>query len=42
MQLGRIADSDQAELRAAAERSGLSFTQWALPILLKEARKSEK
>lgn len=38
-QIGRVNDSDWAELIAAARRAGKSFTEWALDILLKAARK---
>jgi len=38
-QLGRVSDSEWAELQQAAEESGKSFTQWALAILLKAARR---
>ena len=37
--LGRVPDLEWAELKAAAEKSGKSFTQWALAILRKSARK---
>lgn len=35
----RIGDSEWAELLAAAKRAGKSFTEWALDILLRAARK---
>ena len=38
-QLGRVSDAEWAELQHAAEESGKSFTQWALAILLKAARR---
>ena len=37
--LGRVSDAEWAELKSAAEKSGKSFTAWALTILLKSARK---
>ena len=38
-QLGRVSDSDWEVMRAAAERSGQTFTRWACEILLRAARK---
>lgn len=40
-QLGRVSNEDWAELQAAAERAGLSFTKWALFHLLIAARKKK-
>lgn len=39
-QLGRVSDEDWATLQEAARASGKSFTQWALAILLKEAKRN--
>jgi len=41
-QLGRVSDSEWEELQKAAKNCGLSFTQWALAILLTMARKQNK
>jgi len=41
-QLGRVSDDDWAILKAAAEDSGKSFTEWALPTLLAKARRELK
>ena len=41
-QLGRVSDEDWAELKAAAEAAGKSFTEWALPALLAKARRERK
>lgn len=41
-QLGRVSDEDWAILKAAAEASGKTFTEWALPTLLKKAKRQEK
>lgn len=38
-QLGRVSDEDWQLLKSAAEQSGLTFTEWALGHLLKQARK---
>lgn len=38
-QLGRVSDSDWQELQQAAERSGKTFTAWAVEILLRAARR---
>lgn len=38
-QFGRIDDETWSELRAAAARQGKTFIAWALPILLKAARR---
>jgi hypothetical protein len=37
--LGRVPDAEWLELKSAAAKSGKSFTEWALTILLKSARK---
>jgi hypothetical protein len=39
MQLGRVSAEDRATLRDAAKRAGKSFTEWALDILLRAAKK---
>lgn len=39
IQLGRATAGERDELKSAAERSGKSFTQWALEILLRAARR---
>lgn len=36
---GRVSDSDWQEIRDACELSGLSLVQWALPMMLKKARR---
>ena len=41
-QLGRVSDEDWAELKAAAEAAGKSFTEWALPALLAKAKRENK
>lgn len=38
-QLGRVADEEWDVLKAAAQKAGLSFTEWAVPLLLKAAKK---
>ncbi len=38
-QLGRVSDEDWEMLKAAAEKAGVPFTQWALPILLRNAKR---
>ena len=38
-QLGRVADDEWNEIKAAAEEAGLSVVAWALPTLLKKARR---
>lgn len=38
-QFGRISDADWQELKAAAEAAGLSMVKWALPDLLRKARR---
>jgi len=40
--LGRVNDTDWEDLKAAAKSEGLSFTAWALMILLRAARKKKK
>jgi uncharacterized protein (DUF1778 family) len=37
-----VSDEDWAILKAAAEASGKTFTEWALPTLLKKAKRQEK
>lgn len=41
-QLGRVADEDWEILKAAAESSGKSFTEWAVAILLRAAKRAAK
>jgi predicted DNA binding CopG/RHH family protein len=38
-QLGRVSDEDWETIKAAAEKAGVPFTQWALPILLRAAKR---
>lgn len=38
-QLGRVSDADWDALRAAAECAGKTFTQWAVAILLRAAKR---
>lgn len=40
-QFGRISDEDWSELQEACEASGLSMVAWALPTLLKKARREK-
>jgi len=39
-QFGRVTDDQWQELKDAAARSGKPFTQWALEILLRAAKRS--
>ena len=39
---GRVSDADWQEIREACELSGLSLVQWALPMMLKKARRERK
>lgn len=41
-QLGRVSDDEWERLKAAAESSGKSFTEWAVAILLRAAKRSSK
>tara|TARA_R110000868_G_scaffold226444_1_gene479036 strand:- start:4 stop:207 length:204 start_codon:yes stop_codon:yes gene_type:complete len=41
-QLGRVSDEDWTLLKEAAEASGKTFTEWALPALLKLAGREKK
>jgi len=41
-QLGRVSDKDWALLKEAAEASGKTFTEWALPALLKLAAREKR
>ena len=41
-QLGRVTDEDWGLLQKAAEESGKTFTQWALEILVRNARRQTK
>ena len=38
-QLGRVSDDEWNEVKAACEAAGLSVVAWALPTLLKKARR---
>ena len=40
-QLGRVPDGDWQEVKAAADRSGKTFTQWAIEILLRAAKRTK-
>ena len=39
--LGRVADGPWNEVKDAAKRSGKSFTEWAMGVLLKAARREK-
>lgn len=41
-QLGRVSDDDWDTLKAAAEKLGVSFTAWAVRVLLAAARRELK
>lgn len=41
-QLGRVSDEDWTALKEAAERAGVTFTEWAVPALLKKARRESR
>ena len=38
-QLGRVPDAEWAIIKAAAEKSGKTFTAWALGVLLRAAKR---
>lgn len=38
---GRVSDADWQEIRAAVDASGLSLVEWALPMMLKKARREK-
>jgi len=38
-QLGRVNEAEWNEIKAACEAAGLSLVAWALPTLLKKARR---
>ena len=40
-EFGRVSDADWQEIRDACERSGLSLVAWALPMMLKKARREK-
>lgn len=40
-QFGRISDEDWQEIKDACEASGMSMVEWALPTLLKKARREK-
>lgn len=37
--IGRVSDEEWAEIKAAAEAAGLSVVAWAIPSLLRKARR---
>ena len=41
-QLGRISDEDWATVKDAAKKRGESFTQWAMRVLLRAAKRELK
>lgn len=41
-QLGRVSDEDWEQLKAAADKRGETFTQWALAILKRAANRELK
>lgn len=41
-QLGRVSDEEWSEIKEACEAAGQSLVEWALPTLLKKARKEKK
>ena len=41
-QLGRVSDDDWQTIKAAAEAKGKTFTEWAVEILLKAAKRQTK
>lgn len=41
-QFGRISDDDWNELKAAADAADQSMIEWALPTLLRKARREAK
>lgn len=41
-QLGRVSDEDWQLIREACDVSGVGLVEWALPLLLKEARRMVK
>lgn len=41
-QFGRISDEDWNELKTACDAAGQSMVEWALPSLLKKARREAK
>ena len=40
-QLGRVADDDWQELKAAADKAGVSFTAWAVAVLMRAAKRQK-
>ncbi len=40
-QLGRVSAEDWQAIKAAADRAGLSFTQWAVGVLLRAAKRQK-
>ena len=41
-QLGRVSDEEWSEIKDACESAGQSLVEWALPTLLKKARREKK
>lgn len=41
-QLGRVSDEEWVEIKEACEAAGQSLVEWALPTLLKKARREKK
>ena len=41
-QFGRVSDADWQEIKDAIEAAGLSLVAWALPTLLRKARREVK
>jgi hypothetical protein len=41
-QFGRISDDDWNKLKTAADAAGQSMVEWALPTLLRKARRESK
>lgn len=39
---GRVSDAEWQEIRNAVDASGLSLVEWALPMMLKKARREAK
>ena len=37
--LGRVSDEDWALLKEAAEKAGVPFIQWAMPTLIRKAKR---
>jgi len=39
MQLGRVPEEERKLLRSVTEQTKVPFIQWALPVLVKEAKR---